>query len=197
VIIPERLEKLLNEVRHVVVQRDGTVVIDCPGPAERPAMEQLSRHLGVGLPPGLLALWSVHDGFAVRVYGRDEAPGITSHQLVVRGVDSVLAATDVVREFFAGMRESGNNDYSKEEAARYLDIVDTDDPDHRIVGDLAQCTRPDGDCALVEVSFYSDFVREPPQPLARSLEEFIERSLSFMIETQGGFKYWSAPDTEW
>jgi len=197
VIDPARLESLLAEVRRVVERRGGTAVIELPGPADPARIEKVAAFASTSLPPSLVALWSRHDGLELRVYGPDEAPGITTHPLLVRSTESAMAATQVVRDFFAGMRECGNDDYSDEAAARYLDVVDTDDPDRRILADLAQRAWPDPECAIVEVSFYADFVGEPPAPLAVSFGEFLERSLLFMIEPEGGFKYWGRPDTDW
>ncbi len=191
------LESLLAEVRRVVERRGGTVVIERSPPAAPMRIERVAAFAATTLPPSLVGLWSLHDGLEVRVFGRDEAPGITTHPLIVRGSESTIAATQALRDFFAGMRESGNDDFTCAAASQYLEIIDTDDPDHHILADLARRAGSDGEAPLIEVSFYEDWLTEPPQPLAASAAEFLERSLRFMIETQGGFKYWCAPDTEW
>jgi hypothetical protein len=196
VIDPARLQSLLAEVRRVVERRGGTAVLDLPGPADPGRLAEVAAFARTPLPPSLVELWSRHDGFELRVYGRDEAPGITTHPFIVRSTESALAATRVVRDFFAGMRECDNEDYSEEAAMRYLDVVDTDDPDHYVFLVLDQRTEKK-ECPIIEVSFYEDFVNRPPRPVAHSLGEFIERSLRFMIDTEGGFKYWADPDTEW
>jgi hypothetical protein len=164
-MVAARLNGLLIEVGRVVERRGGTAAVDLPVAAAPARLAEVAAFAGAPLPPSLLALWSMHDGIAIRVYGRDEAPGITTHQLVVRSTASAITASRELRDFFAGVRESGAG--------------------------------PDGDCALVQVTFYEDFVGKPPAPLAHSIGEFIERSLRFMIDTEGGFEYWADPDTDW
>jgi hypothetical protein len=197
VIDPARLQSLLTEVRRVVERRGGTALLDLPGPANPARLDEVAAFACTPLPPSLVELWSRHDGLELRVHGRDEAPGITTHLLAVRSPESALIATQVVRDFFAGMRECDNEDYSEEAAMRYLDVVDTGDPDHHIFSVLDRRTEPDGECPIIEVSFYEDFVLKPREPVADTLAEFIERSLRFMIDTEGGFKYWADPDTDW
>lgn len=194
---PDLLEHLLTEVRRVVERRGGTVSIEAPAPADPARIEDVAAFASTSLPPSLLELWSLHDGLEVRVYGRGEAPGIATHPLIVRSTESTVVATQALREFFAGMRESGNDDFTDEAASHYLEVVDTDDPDHHVLADLARRTGSDEEAPLIEVSFYEDWLTAPPEPLAHSVGEFLERSLRFMIETEGGFKYWCAPDTDW
>jgi hypothetical protein len=117
--------------------------------------------------------------------------------LIVRSTRSTIAASKELREFFAGVRESGVDWYTDEAAAQYLDVVDKDDPNLHVLADLGRRT-VSGESALVEAGFYdSDWPRDPPPAIAWSMDEFVERSLRFMIETEGGFQYWSEPETDW
>jgi hypothetical protein len=144
--------RLLADVRLVVERRGGTVAIDLPAEAGQAEIDAVGALARAPLPPSLVALWSKHDGLAVRVYGADEADGITTHQLVVRSARSTTAASRDLRRFFAGVRESGVDWYTDDAAARYLDVVDKDDPNLHVLADLGRRT-VSGDSALVEVGF--------------------------------------------
>lgn len=191
------LEALLVDVRRVVENRGGTAVIVLSDSASRAAIDEVAVFARAALPPSLMRFWSMHDGLEVRVYGAEEVEGVTTHQLVVRGIGSAIAASEDLRKFFAGVRESGVDWYTDDAAARYLDVADKDDPNLHVLTDLGRRARS-GECPLIEVGLYdSDWPRNPPDPIADSLDEFVERSLRFMIETQGGFQYWAPPDTDW
>jgi hypothetical protein len=42
-----------------------------------------------------------------------------------------------------------------------------------------------------------EWMLKPQNALASSFEEYLEKSIKFMIRTEGGFEYYHPPEREW
>jgi hypothetical protein len=194
-----QLLALIDEVRAVARRRGGTVLAHPPPPAPAHEVAACAALFDTPLPPSLKRLWERYDGFTVRAYGAHDPldDSVATYCFDVRGPRAVLEHSERLRSYFASMHESGAPGYDERRARRYADIASFDDADRRTVLDLGRERSGAGEAPIFEANLYEAWPGEDATPVAASVDELIERCLRFMVQTEGGFRYWRDPYDDW
>ena len=189
----------IEAIRAIARRRGGAVTLNLPPPAPASEVELCQAFFDLPLPPSLTSLWRQHAGFSLRLYGADDPPeeDIATYQFDVRGPSDVLQHSKELRHYFAGMYESGVLQYNEQRARRYADIVDFGDADRIAFAELSRRDTATGESPILEANVYEAWPTDDAPPLAASTAELIERCLHFMIQTEGGFRYWMEPYYDW
>jgi hypothetical protein len=174
------------------------------------------------LPPSYRRFLQRHDGVSLKIFSqadKDRPAELIepAHELTVYGTAQAIDATREVRNFFNLAWESGIPYYNPERARSFAAWGRVYGGDHRV---LFAFDRPAGaeETSIVDVSLdASDWVAERTQwepsfaasmaskgyrvvatePVASSVEEFLERGLAFMLAHERGFGYWyGVPDAD-
>jgi len=88
--------------------------------------------------------------------------------------------------------------YTPELARKYLHFSAQGEPDWRTLLDFTGQDDATKECPAICISVWDEeWMLQPQSAIAASFGEYLDKSIRFMIRTEGGFEYYDPPYKEW
>ncbi len=188
----EPIWQLIDEARLAADLRDSVLHLKVGQPASPEEIENCEKAIGNQLPGSLRGFLECWNGMTVEIYdrGRSVESQIWNDRLDVLSAKSIARGTTGVRDYFkmgADVRP-----YPFEVQRRIDGLLVLSDQDELIVYQALDRRDTNGNCPVMELNleYEHDWVDDPGQPIAASVEEFVIRSLESYIGSRKHFLYW-------
>lgn len=184
--------QLIDEARLAADLRDGALHFDVGRPASPQEIEECERAVGAELPLNLRSFLEYWNGMTVEYYdaGWSVESQSWSHKLDVLSTKMIARATDGVRDFFKISAEA--RPFPVDAQRRIDGLLVLSSQDDLIVYQALDRRDANGNCPVMEfnLEYYHDWLDDPGEPIAASVEEFVVRSLESHVSIRRHFLYW-------
>ena len=185
------LESLVEQLRAVAERHNCRLVSELPGGASGEKIGRLEQFVGAQLPNSLKRFLQMHDGMALHFYANadtDRFP-LACYELLVFGTTDIITRTEDFRAYI-----DVESELLRSQMSRCFDFANVAGIDERLIFWL-DAPRPGGEYAILTADLAVDSWLDDLESLSRieiasSFDEFLERSLRFMLEKEAGFWYW-------
>jgi hypothetical protein len=186
------LKLTLSEIEAIARGRGGRLDARLWPPAEAEDIALCEHMIGVNLPASMKTFLSHTGGMNLEVIGSNE---ICKFELSVFSIAHLIVAIVDLSRFF---EMTGLEWYTQERARNYLEFSSQGDVDWRTLLDFTRWDPITAECPIIFISESdTQWMLGPQEPIASTFDEFLEKSLRFMVRTEGGFVYHAEPAPRW